>query len=84
VFRFTVVNNTASGVGVTERAGTAKSTYTLTRADTMASWQARKWTTTGGVKPTLTAGGTSVTIADGAAYELYRRADGALAIRRLS
>jgi hypothetical protein len=84
VFRFTVVNDAESGVGVTERAGGMSWAYRLGRADTAGSYQTRWWITTGGVHPTLKVGGQTVRVEDGAGYQVYRGADGALAIRRLT
>lgn len=84
VFRFSVVNNTTAPVWVTERAGTGVATYALSKADTTASYQARWWTTYGGVRPVLTVAGRSVVIEDGAGYEIYRTAAGAVALRKLA
>ena len=83
VFRFSVVNSTTAPAWVTERAGAGASTYALSKADTTASYQARWWTTYGGVRPVLTVAGRSVVIEDGAGYEIYRTAAGAVAIRKL-
>jgi hypothetical protein len=83
-FRFSVVNNTGGPVGVTERAGAGATAYTLSRADTAASYQARAWTTYGGARPTLTVGGKSVPVEDGAGYEVYRAVGGAVAVRKLT
>jgi hypothetical protein len=82
-FRFSIVNSTGASVAVTEQAGSGSAAYTLTRADTAASYQARWWVTYGGARLILTAAGRSVAVEDGAGYEVYRTAAGAVAIRKL-
>lgn len=81
-FRFTVVNNTGAAVGVVERAGTGVSAYALSKAGTAPSYQVRWWSTYGGVTPAITVAGHSITVTDGAAYEIYNSGTG-IAIRRI-
>jgi hypothetical protein len=54
----------------------------LSKADTAASYQARTWWTNGGVTPTITVAGHSITVTDGAVYEIYNSGSG-IAIRRI-
>jgi hypothetical protein len=75
-YQFTVVNNTGAAVGVVERAGTGWAAYTLSRANTAPSYQVRGWTTYGGARPTITAGGHTIAVTDGAAYEVYSTGTG--------
>lgn len=79
-YGFTVVNNTGAGVTVVERAGTAWSSYTLSRANTAASFRIRGWTAA--VRPTITVAGHTITVDDAAAYEVYN-SGGGVAIRKL-
>ena len=81
-YRFTLVNNTGVSVGVIERAGTGWSAYRLSAANTLGSYQVRGWTTAGGVRPTITAGGHLIAVTDGAAYEVYSTGSG-VAVRQI-
>ena len=81
-FQFTIVNNTASPVSVVERAGTWWSSYSLSKANTMWSYQIREWTTYGGITPTISVGGKSIAVEHGSAFEIVSNGTG-LSIRRL-
>jgi hypothetical protein len=70
-YGFTVVNNSAAAVRVVERAGPAAAAYSLSAADTLASYQVRGWVTVGGARPVIRVGTSSITVTDGAAYEIY-------------
>ena len=80
-FQFTIVNNTAAPVRVVERAGPWSSSYSLSKANTMWSYQIRGWTTYGGITPTINVGGKSISVENGSAYEIVNNGTG-LAIRR--
>jgi hypothetical protein len=71
---------TLTGEG--EPAATGAASYVLSKADTAASYQARTWWTNGGVTPTITVAGHSITVTDGAVYEIYNSGSG-IAIRRI-
>jgi len=81
-FQFTVVNNTGASVGVAERAGTAWASYTLSRANTAASYEIRAWTTYGGARPTIVVAGHAIAVDDAGAYEIYN-SGGGVAIRKI-
>src|SRR5262249_4165635 len=83
-YEFTVVNNTTSSVQVTEQVGTSVSSYALAGRNTAASYQARAWTTTGGGQPTITVGGKTFLVEDGAAYEIFTAANGAVSLAKFS
>ena len=81
-YQFTIVNNTGAPVTAVDRAGTGVAAYSLTRGDSAWSYQHRTWSTTGGVRPTITVAGKTIAVQDGAAYEVYVRAGGSVAIRK--
>jgi hypothetical protein len=82
VFRFTIVNNAAGAVSVVERAGTASATYSLSKANTLASYQTRYWTTYGGVRLSIVVAGQSIPVTDTGEYEIYNGPTG-VAIRKI-
>lgn len=80
---FTIVNHTKSAQNFTIQVGTWTGGRSLTASNTAGSFQTGSVTFSGSVKPMFKIGNFSVEIRDGAAYELYTRADGAVGIRRV-
>jgi hypothetical protein len=75
---YTLVNNTSISRTLTNPSG-----VTLTRANTVGSYQDRWVTFSGTARPTLKIASTSLVIEDGAAYELFSLPGGQAGIRRM-
>jgi hypothetical protein len=75
-YQFTMVNNTGASLRAVERAGSSAAAYRLSPANSLGSYQVRRWSTYGGARPTIVVGSSSIAVRDGAAYEIYDGWDG--------
>jgi hypothetical protein len=80
---YTIVNNTNASRTVTLQIGSSTSSYSLDTINTKGSYRTGFATFSGSAKPVLKVGNTSLTIQDGAAYELYTQSNGQVGIRKL-
>lgn len=80
---FTIVNNTSSSKTYTLQIGSSNFSSTLTAANTANSYSTRTATFSGNATVKLKIGNSSITVEQGAAYELFTMSNGSTGIRRI-
>lgn len=84
-WEFTVVNNAPTAASCKLGIGTWSSNLSFSAANTDDSYRSSVLTSgSTGVVPTITVGATTLSIVDGAGYEIFRTSSGAVSVRRLA
>jgi hypothetical protein len=82
-FEFTVVNNASSSQTYKIKLGSSQWSTTVDKVNTANSYRSQYYTTSGTAKPTITVGTTTLTVQDGASYEIYS-SNGQISVRKAS